>query len=40
MLWVPNTQLRRLQINQNAAARIIFKETKYEHVTPFLHELH
>ena len=37
---LPNTQLQRLQRIQNAAARIIFKKTKYEHVTPLLHELH
>ena len=37
---LPNTQLQSLQRIQNAAARIIFKKTKYEHVTPVLHELH
>ena len=35
---LPNTQLQRLQRIQNAAGRIIFKKTKYEHVTPLLHE--
>ena len=37
---LPNTQLQRLQRIQNAAARIIFKKTKYKHVTPLPNELH
>ena len=34
---LPNTQLQRIQ---NAAARVIYKKSKYEHVTPLLYELH
>ena len=37
---LPNTQLQRLQRIQNAAARVIYKKSKYEHVTPLLYELH
>ena len=37
---LPNTQLQRLQRIQNAAARIIFKKTKYEHISSLLNELH
>ena len=37
---LPNTQLLRLQRVQNAAARIIMKRRKFDHVTPILKELH
>ena len=37
---LPNTQLQRLQRIQNAAAHVIYKKSKYEHVTPLLYELH
>ena len=33
-------RLQRLQRIQNAAARVIYKKSKYEHVTPLLCELH
>ena len=33
-------RLQRLQRIQNAAARVIYKKSKYEHVTPLLYELH
>jgi len=34
------SQLNRLQSVLNAAARLVFSRTKYDHVTPLLHELH
>ena len=37
---LPNTQLQRLQRIQNAAARVIYKKSKYEHVTSLIYELH
>ena len=37
---LPYTQLQGLQRIQNAAARVIYKKSKYEHVTPLLYELH
>ena len=37
---VPNCHLHKLQWVQNAAARLIFEESKYCHVTPLLKALH
>jgi hypothetical protein len=37
---LPSKQLHRLQLVQNAAARIITKRKKREHITPVLKELH
>lgn len=37
---LPNYMLKKLQMVQNAAARLILKGSKYDHVTPFLKELH
>jgi hypothetical protein len=37
---LPNTQLRRLQSVQHAAARLIFRARKFDHVTPLLQQLH
>ena len=37
---LPNTQLDRLQLVQNTAARIITKTSRYSHITPVLKELH
>jgi len=37
---LPDTQLRRLQAVQHAAARLIFHARKYDHVTPLLQQLH
>ena len=37
---LPNTQIQRLQRIQNAAARIILKRKKFDHITPVLIELH
>ena len=37
---VPNCHLHKLQGVQNAAARLIFEESKYCHVTPLLKSLH
>ena len=37
---VPNCHLHKLQRIQNAAARLIFEESKYRHVTPLLKSLH
>ncbi len=37
---LPQYQILRLQRVQNIAARLIFRKTKYEHVTPLLKELH
>ena len=40
-LWgIRNQQLRRLQLDQNTAARIITRTRKREHITPALKELH
>jgi len=36
----PESLLWRLQSIMNLAARLIFQVGKYQHVTPFLHELH
>ena len=37
---LPNTQIQKLQRIQNAAARIILKRQKCDHITPALIELH
>ena len=37
---VPNCHLHKLQRVQNAAARLLFEESKYCHVTPLLKSLH
>ncbi len=37
---VPKTSLNKLQHLQNAAARIITKTSRYDHITPVLKELH
>ena len=37
---LPAYQLQKLQRVQNAAARLIFMERKYGHITPLLHKLH
>ena len=37
---LPSSQLGRLQTIQNAAARMIMRAKKYDHVTPLLKELH
>ena len=37
---LPACQLNKVQRIQNAAARIIFQEGKYCHITPLLHSLH
>ena len=37
---LPNSQLQKLQRVQNAAARIITGNRKYDHITPVLRELH
>ena len=37
---IPNYQVKRLQLLQNTAARIVTKTRKYEHITPVLRELH
>ena len=37
---LPNTQIQRLQRIQNCAARLIFRKKKFDHITPYLIELH
>ena len=37
---LPTKELDRLQAVQNAAARLVVKTSKYEHITPILFELH
>ena len=37
---LPTSQLRRLQSVPNAAARLIHRSSRYEHVTPMLRDLH
>jgi hypothetical protein len=37
---IPSSQLKKLQFVQNAAARLITKTKKFDHITPALHELH
>ena len=37
---LPNNVLKKYQMVQNAAAKVICKARKYEHVTPFFLELH
>ena len=37
---VPSTQLSKLQRLQNAAARLVSKVAKYDHITPTLVNLH
>ena len=39
-IGLPDTTLRPLQIAQNFAARIIFRQSKFTHVTPLLKSLH
>ena len=37
---LPQVQIEKLQRVQNAAARLIFKEPKFSHITPVLYQLH
>ena len=37
---LPQAQLDKIQRVQNAAARLIFKQPKFSHITPVLHQLH
>ena len=37
---LPQVQIGKLQRVQNAAARLIFKEPKFSHITPVLYQLH
>ena len=37
---LPNTKIQRLQRIQNCAARLIFRKKKFDHITPYLIELH
>ena len=37
---IPNTQLRRLQLVQNKAARLLSRTSKTQHITPVLFSLH
>ena len=37
---LPATHLDKLQRIQNAAARLVSRRKKYEHITPVLHDLH
>ena len=38
--WVPSQQLKRLQLVQNTAARIVTRTRKREHIKTVLRELH
>ncbi len=40
LIGIPACQLKRLQLLQNKAARIISRTGKYEHITPVLQKLH
>ena len=40
LLGIPDTQTSRMQKVQNAAAKMIFRKKKYDHVTPLLKDLH
>jgi hypothetical protein len=40
LLGAPDNLLSKIQKVQNAAAKIIFRRKKYDHVTPLLRELH
>ena len=40
LVGVPSTQLSKLQRLQNAAARLVSKVEKYDHITPALVHLH
>ena len=40
MYGFPNSQLKKLQMVQNAAAKIISGARKYDHVTPLLRKLY
>ena len=37
---IPGYQVQKLQIVQNAAAKLIYNAGKFDHVTPLLRELH
>ena len=37
---LPQAQIDKIQRVQNAAARLIFKQPKFTHITPVLHQLH
>ena len=37
---LPQAQIDKIQRVQNAAARLIFKQPKFSHITPVLHQLH
>jgi len=37
---IPEYLLRRLQAAMNAAARLIYSSSRFDHITPLLHQLH
>ena len=37
---IPDHLVQRLQSVMNAAARMIYSMSRYDHITPFLHQLH
>ena len=37
---LPQAQIDKIQRVQNAAAKLIFKQPKFSHITPVLHQLH
>ena len=40
LVGLPQTQIKRLQAVQNAAARVVVRQKKRDHITPTLRELH
>jgi len=40
LVGIPSFLLDRLQAVMNAAARLVFQSSRYDHVTPLLHRLH
>jgi len=40
LVGLPTSQLRRLQSVLNAAARLVHRSSRYQHVTPMLRDLH
>ena len=40
LVGLPPVQIKRLQAVQNAAARVVVRQRKFDHITPTLRELH
>ena len=40
MAGIPSYLLQQLQLVMNSAARLVFSSSRYDHITPLLHQMH